>query len=163
MLFRSDLMYVLQRLQWDYSLNGLDKLLTLEQEIETTWGMALQTVYANGHIHIEYSEEASNNLSTFANTVTDSNTSMGLGFSPPPSTGSSGGGSGGGGSGMGNMFGKGATQIMEMMKRLPQGGESEMKQMTEKLSGGMDQQKLMQIVKSTVDGGNPLDIIKSIV
>lgn len=156
-----DLMYVLQRLQWDTSLHGLDKLLNIEQEIETAWGTALQTVWANGHIHIEYSNTASNNLSTFANTLMDANTSSGLGFSPPTPTGSS-GGSGGGGksSGMGNMFGKGATQIMEMMQRLPQSGESEVKKMTEKLSGGMDQQKLMQIVKSTVDGGNPLDIIK---
>ena len=157
-----DLMYVLQRLQWDTSLNGLDKLLTLEQEIETTWGTALQTVYANGHIHVEYSNNASNAISSFANTMTDSNTSMGLGFSPPPSTGSSGGGGGGSKSGMGNMFGQGASQIMEMMQRLPQSGESEMKQMTEKLTGGMEQQKLMQIVKSTVDGGNPLDVIKQL-
>jgi hypothetical protein len=161
-----DLMYVLQRLQWDNSLHGLDKLLNIEQEIETAWGTALQTVYANGHIHIEYSNTAANNLSTFANNLTDSNTSMGLGFSPPTPTGSSGGGGGGGGggkgSGMGNMFGSGASKIMEMMQRLPQGGESEVKKMTEKLSGGMDQQKLMQIVKSTVDGGNPLEIIKQI-
>lgn len=153
-----DLMFVLQRLQWDTSLQGVDKLLNLEQEIETAWGTALQTVYANGYINIEYSKEASNNLSTFANTITDSNTSMGLGFSPPPSSG--GGGGGGGGSGMGNMFGQGASKIMEMMQRLPQSGESEMKKMTEKLAGGMDQQKLMQIVKATVDGGNPLEIIK---
>jgi hypothetical protein len=52
---------------------------------------------------------------------------------------------------------------MEMMQRLPKGGQQEMKQMTEKLSGGMDQQKLMQIVKSTIDGGNPLEALKSII
>jgi hypothetical protein len=64
---------------------------------------------------------------------------------------------------MGGMFGKASSSIMEMMQRLPQSGQQEMKQMTEKLSGGMDQQKLMQIVKATVDGGNPLEALKSII
>lgn len=162
-----ELMYVLKRLHWDNDLKGTDQLNAIEQEIETAWGTALQQVTVDGDVILTYSPEAQNAMATFANTLSSSNTTAGAGaagFSPPPSTGTGGGSkSGGSKSGMGGMFGKASSTIMELMQRLPQSGQQEMKQMTEKLSGGMDQQKLMQIVKSTVDGGNPLEILKSIV
>lgn len=164
-----DLMNCIKQLHLDDDLKGTDKLNVLEQEIETVWGTALQQVTYDGQVVLEYSQDAINAMSTFANTISSANTTAGAGaagFSPPPSTGKSGGGSSGGGkssSGIGGMFGKASSTIMELMQRLPQSGQQEMKQMTEKLSGGMDQQKLMQIVKSTVDGGNPLEILKSIV
>ena len=164
-----DLMNCIKQLNLDDDLKGTDKLNVLEQEIETAWGTALQQVTYDGEVVLEYSQDAINAMATFANTLSSSNTTAGAGvagFSPAPSTSAGGGsGSGGGGSksGMGGMFGKASSSIMEMMQRLPKGGQQEMKQMTEKLSGGMDQQKLMQIVKSTIDGGNPLEALKSII
>lgn len=162
-----DLMNCIKQLHLNDDLKGTDKLNVLEQEVETAWGKAVQQVTYDGEVVLEYSQAAINAMATFANTLSSSNTTAGAGvagYSPPPSTGTSGGTkSGGSKSGMGGMFGKASSSIMEMMQRLPQSGQSEMKNMTEKLSGGMDQQKLMQIVKSTVDGGNPLAILKSIV
>jgi hypothetical protein len=164
-----DLMNCIKQLNLDDDLKGTDKLNVLEQEIETAWGTALQQVTYDGEVVLEYSQDAINAMDTFADILSSSNTAAGAGvagFSPAPSTSAGGGGGSGGGgskSGMGGMFGKASSSIMEMMQRLPQSGQQEMKQMTEKLSGGMDQQKLMQIVKATVDGGNPLEALKSII
>lgn len=49
-----DLMYVLQRLQWDTTLFGHDKLETVVTEIETAWGVALQEVTYDGEIIVTY-------------------------------------------------------------------------------------------------------------
>lgn len=164
-----DLMNVIKQLQLDDDLKGSDQLNVLEQEIETAWGKAVQQVTYDGQVVLEYSQDALDEMAKFSDILSSANTAAGAGaagFAPAPATsaGRGGGGSGGGSkSGMGGMFGKASSTIMELMQRLPQSGQQEMKQMTEKLSGGMDQQKLMQIVKQTIDGGNPLEILKSIV
>lgn len=53
-----DLMYVLQRLQWDTTLFGHDKLQSVVTEIETAWGVALQEVTYDGEIIITYKDPA---------------------------------------------------------------------------------------------------------
>ena len=47
--------------------------------------------------------------------------------------------------------------MMEMFKRLHPGGEQNAKQMHEKLNTDQDSNKLFEIVKKTMNGGNPLD------
>lgn len=69
---------------------------------------------------------------------------------------SSGGGGGAGGSVAGNMFGKSAGIMMQMMQRLASGGEKESMNMVQKLAGG-DHTQLLQIVKQALNGGNPLN------
>ena len=49
-----DLMYVLQRLQWDTTLFGHDKLESVVTQIETAWGVALQEVTYDGEIIVTY-------------------------------------------------------------------------------------------------------------
>ena len=74
--------------------------------------------------------------------------------------GGGGGGRGGGGTGqniMGQMFGKSSQVMQDLMKRLPMTGEKESKQMTEKLNSDQTSQKLMQIAKKTINGGDPLN------
>lgn len=164
-----DLMNVIKQLHLDDDLKGTDKLNVLEQKVETAWGTAVQQVSYDGEVVLEYSPEAIKAMNNFANTMSSSNTTIGAGaagFSPVPTkgtTGTSTSGSSKKSSGIGGMFGKASSSIMEMMQRLPQSGQSEMKNMTEKLASGKDQQKLMSIVKQTIDGGNPLEVLKSIV
>lgn len=86
---------------------------------------------------------------------------------PPPaptrgggtSGGTGGGGGGGGGIGqniMGQMFGKSSGQMQELMKRLHPTGEQESKKMTQQLNQDQTAQKLMEIAKKTINGGDPL-------
>lgn len=55
-----DLMYVLQRLQWDTDLFGRDKLDKVETEIETAWGVALQQVTYDGEVYVTYQNPNTN-------------------------------------------------------------------------------------------------------
>lgn len=55
-----DLMYVLQRLQWDSDLFGRDKLQKVETEIETAWGVALQEVTYDGEVYVTYKDPNAN-------------------------------------------------------------------------------------------------------
>ena len=55
-----DLMYVLQRLQWDSDLFGRDKLDKVETEIETAWGVALQQVTYDGEVYVTYQNPNTN-------------------------------------------------------------------------------------------------------
>ena len=58
---------------------------------------------------------------------------------------------------MGQMFGKAQSTMQELMKRLPKVGEKESTQMTQKLNHDQVSQKLMEIAKKTINGGDPLD------
>lgn len=55
-----DLMYVLQRLQWDSTLFGTDKLGKVMTEIETAWGVALQETDYEGNIVVTYKDPNAN-------------------------------------------------------------------------------------------------------
>ena len=160
----SDLMYVLNRLQWDTSLFGQDKLDKVEIELETAWGIALHQVDAEGNVNLRYTPEANNNLKVFELLTSNANNASAITsapYTPTPSAGGGGGGSGGGGGGaqsiIGQMFGKSSGVMNDLMKRLSPGGEKTSKKLTEKLSQGNVQEKLMKIAKATM-GGNPLDI-----
>jgi len=148
-----DLMYVLQRLQWDNSLHGLNEIQKIETEVEDAWGVALQTVDIDGNITIQYANtDSTNAISDFANTINDPVTAPSAGY------GGQGSGSGGGGSqGLGNMFGQSAGIMQQMFKRLATVSEKESRQMTEKLNQDSKSQKKMEIVKKTIQGGNPVD------
>jgi hypothetical protein len=77
----SELMYVLNRLQWDTDLFGQDKIEPVINEIETAWGVALQKIDVNGNVLITYgTQEASNLEMEFANTMTSNTGSPALGF-----------------------------------------------------------------------------------
>ena len=128
----ADLMEVLNRLQHDETLFGLDQLANNIIVTETAWGNANTIITATGDVHTQYSnttpqQNMSNNLSN-------------------PST------NPGSGSGQ-NMFCDKISNLMDMMKRLPPNSEGQMKKL---LQGMNSDQDLMQIVKQTIDGGNPL-------
>lgn len=114
-----------------------------------------RTTREEANTDVEYAVFASNvNAAVQATTTSPLNpTAAGAG--------GSGGGSGGGGGGtgqniMGQMFGKSSQVMQDLMKRLPMTGEKESKQMTEKLNSDQTAQKLMQIAKKTINGGDPL-------
>jgi hypothetical protein len=158
-----DLMYALQRLQWDTSLFGQENLEPQTYTINTAFGIVTQYVDYDGEITIDYDANVANAIEEWANTVNDANNSPGVGSSPPPSSG--GGGSGGGGSGgigqissmMNNMFGKSSEVMKDMFKRLTPEGEKEAKQMHEKLNKDEKSKKMWGIVTATTEGQDPLD------
>lgn len=77
----SELMYVLNRLQWDTDLFGQDKIEPVINEIETAWGVALQKIDVNGNVLITYgTQDASNLEMEFANSMTSNTGSPALGF-----------------------------------------------------------------------------------
>lgn len=76
----SDLMGVLNRLQWDESLRGTEKLSNVVNEIETAWGVALQEIDYNGNMVITYGAEDANNEIQFLNDMTSNTGSPALGF-----------------------------------------------------------------------------------
>jgi len=76
----SDLMYVMNRLQWDESLRGTEKLQNVKNEISTAWGVALQEIDYNGNMIITYGAEDANNEIQFTNDMTSNTGSPGLGF-----------------------------------------------------------------------------------
>ena len=53
-----ELMYVLNRLQWDKTLFGQEKLANVVNEIQTAWGVALQEIDVNGNIVVTYGSQA---------------------------------------------------------------------------------------------------------
>lgn len=122
-----EMMYVLNRLQWDKSLHGQEKLSNVVNEIQTAWGIALQEIDVNGNIVITYGSEAANLEMEFANTMTSNTSSPALGFfsgddlsysvnatQPLPS--STGGINGTGTSGSGG--GQGAQQVLGQVQGL---------------------------------------------
>ena len=76
----SDLMYVMNRLQWDESLRGTEKLSNVVNEIETAWGVALQEIDYNGNMIITYGAEDANNEIQFTENMTSNTGSPALGF-----------------------------------------------------------------------------------
>ena len=151
-----DLMVSLNRLQYDRSLYGQENLINYETTIDTAWGTAKQVVDITGEISILYDANTLNAINTFSNTISSNASSPGIGsmpFGSSPTSSSSSGGSGG----SSNMFGGSSQQMMEMFKRLHPGGEQNAKQMHEKLNTDQDSNKLFEIVKKTMNGGNPLD------
>lgn len=77
-----EMMYVLNRLQWDKSLHGQEKLANVVNEIETAWGIALQEIDVNGNIVVTYGLEDANVEMEFANNMTSNTSSPALGFMP---------------------------------------------------------------------------------
>ena len=151
-----DLMNTLNRLQYDVSLYGHESLHSYEIVIDTAWGQATQIIDHTGEVTVNYSNTALDSMNAFYSNTSSNTTSPGVGSSPYGGGGGSGGGGGGGG-GSSNMFGKSAQQMMEMMKRLSPQGEQSSKQLHEKLNTDQDSNKLFDIVKKTINGGNPLD------
>jgi len=76
----SDLMYVMNRLQWDESLRGTEKLSNVVNEIETAWGVALQEIDYNGNMIITYGAQDANNEIQFTNDMTSNTGSPALGY-----------------------------------------------------------------------------------
>lgn len=158
-----DLMISMQRLQWDESLFGQDKLAPIEFEVDTAHGSAMQYMYYDGHIETVYTGNTMNNMNAWANTISSPDYSPGVGSSSGSSAGgspSSGSGSGSGqqmASMMQQMFGQSAQIMQEMFKRLAPQQEKEAKKMHEKLNRSGDAKKIQGIVKDTTEGGQPLD------
>lgn len=128
----SDLMDVCNRLQYDESLFGLDKLANNMIEVETAWGNANVIITGTGETFTEY-----------ANTKPQSDFQNNL--SNPSSNPGSGSGQ--------NMFGNKTSSLMDMMKRLAPNSQKQMQQVMGSMNGDMDLQK---IIKQTIEGGNPL-------
>lgn len=128
----SDLMYVCNQLESDETLFGLDKLANNMIEVETAWGNANVIITGTGETYTQY-----------ANTKPQSDFSNNM--SNPSSNPGSGGGQ--------NMFGNKVSNLMDMMKRLAPNSQKQMQQVMGAMNGDMD---LQQIIKSTIEGGNPL-------
>ena len=128
----SDLMDVLNTLQHDESLHGLENLVNTVIITPTAWGNANTIITGTGEIITQHANTAAEN-------------SMTNNMSSPASNPGSGGGQ--------NMFGNKVQNLMDMMKRLPPNAEQQMKKV---MDGMNNEQDLLQIVKSTVQGGNPL-------
>ena len=161
----ADLMYVLQRLQWDDQLTGREALSNVEVQIETAWGVALQEIDVDGTITVTYANtDSTNAISEFANTMSSVDSSPSVG-SDSGSGGTGGGGGGGSGAGgaasqaqgmLGNMFGKSSGVMQEMWKRLHPQGEQFSKQLHEKVNQGQSSRKMKNIVDATLKGqGDP--------
>jgi hypothetical protein len=127
-----DLMSVLNRLQHDETLFGLDQLANTVITANTTWGTANTIITPTGDVQTQY-----------ANTAPQQN--MNNNLSNPSSNPGSGSGQ--------NMFGDKISSLMDMMKRLPPNSEGQMKKLMQGMNSDSD---LMQIVKQTIEGGNPL-------
>lgn len=128
----SDLMEVCNQLMYDESLFGLDQLANTVIEIETAWGNANVSITGTGEISTEYAN-------------TKPQTDMSNNLSNPQSNPGSGSGQ--------NMFGDKINNLMDMMKRLGPNSEKKMKKVMEDMNSDMD---LQQIIKKTIEGGNPL-------
>ncbi len=161
-----DLMIGMQRLQWDESLFGQDKLSPVVFEVDTAHGAAFQYMYYDGHIETVYTSNTMNSMNAWANTITSPTTSPGIGPSTPSSSGTgtpSSGSNSGSGSGQGQqlqsmmqqMFGQSAQIMQEMFRRLAPQQEKEAKKMHEKVNQSGDAQKIQDIAKDTVEGGTP--------
>lgn len=162
-----DLMYTLQRLQWDTSLFGQEYLEGQTYTLNTAFGVITQYIDFNGEITVDYDSNVANSLAEWDNLLGDANNSPGVGSgsgssSPPPGGGSGGGGGGGGGIGqiagmMQQMFGKSSEVMKDMFKRLTPEGEKEAKKMYEKLNKDEKSKKMWNIVTKTTEGGDPLE------
>ena len=160
----SDLMYVLQRLQWDTSLFGRENLDNVVVQIETAFGVGLQEIDYNGTITVTYDAAGQAAQNAYNQSFHSNTTNPGL-SSAPPGQGSSSGSSSGGGAGqiasqvqsmIGNMFGQSSGTIQDMLKRLAPQSEQTAKKMHEKVNQDQVAQKQQEIVKKTTEGGDPL-------
>lgn len=150
-----DLMLALDTLQFDSSKMGLDKLKPIEFETKTAFGIVKQVLNYDGELEVVYDANTRNTINTYANSITSVSSSPGIGFGGGGGAGA--GGGGGGSSGMNNMFGKSAQTMMDMMKRLHPEGEQTSKKLHEKVNQDEDANKLFEIIKKTLQGGNPID------
>ena len=75
-----DLMYVMNRLQWDSSIRGTDKLQNVVNQIQTAWGTALQTIDVDGNVIVTYGSEDANSEIKFADQMTSNTSSPALGY-----------------------------------------------------------------------------------
>lgn len=75
-----DLMYVMNRLQWDPSIRGTEQLQNVKNEIQTAWGTALQEFDYNGNVIITYGSEDANNEMQFLQNMTSNTSSSALGY-----------------------------------------------------------------------------------
>jgi len=146
-----DLMNVLQRLQFDTSLMGLDQLNNTVIQIENAWGTALQEVDYNGTITVTYAN--TNAQSNFANTAFNPSTG-GSAAPQPPSSSGSGSGSGSGSSGFGALFGTASQVMQDMWKRLAMTQEQDATQMYQQLTQGQGAQVVNQVNQTTANGGD---------
>lgn len=150
-----DLMHTMQRLQWDESLFGHDKLQPNEYTFDTAHGVAKQVVNFDGTIDVIYTGNTMNNMNNWANVISSPTQSPGGAGSQSPSSG--GGGQGGqAGSMMQQMFGKSSQIMQEMFKRLSPKQEKEAKKMHQKLNQSETAKKLHSIFEDTAEGREPL-------
>ena len=152
----SDLMYIMRQLQSNTAYHGLDKIQNVTINIDSAWGEATKTLNLDGEVSIEYSEAALKEMEEYERNLANNNINAGFTSAPPSSGAPSSGGGGGGSNIMGQMFGKAQSTMQELMKRLPMTGEKESTKMTQKLNHDQVSQKLMEIAKKTINGGDPL-------
>jgi len=137
-----DLVTVMNRLQYDETLFGQENLDCLEYEIEGTFGTLKQLVCANGNVVVFYANTANtapvNQQNDFQNAM--NSPSMAPGVTQDS-----------------NMFGKSANTMMDMLKRIAPESEKKGVELSKKVNMESTAQKLNEIVKKLVKGGNPLD------
>lgn len=154
----ADIMYVLNRMQSDTSLHGLDKLEPVEYTIDTAHGTVTQRLWHDGELEIIMDANTMNNLNNWANTITSPESSPAAGSTPSSGSGSGSGAGAGAASSMQQMFGKSSKTMMDMFKRLTPKQEKEAKKMHEKLNQSDTAKKFNEIHKrvSGEQGGDPL-------
>lgn len=157
----SDLMTVMNRLQWDTSLFGQEKLEPVAIPAETTWGSGNQLLYANGDVVMVYANTDAANAEAAFYTVMSSN-----GSNSVIGGGASSGGASGAPSGTasgGNMFGSGASSMMDMLKRLTPENADIAKQLMQRVNSGTPEQLMQDVIKKATGGGNPLSFLQNLV
>lgn len=185
----NDLMSALHRVVSDEDLFGHEKLENTIIEVETAWGLANTILCANGDMFTVYS---ANQLAEMANTQnnmisweespsgTGMNANTGNAKAEYANTiangagaGGGGGGAGGGGAGggmmkalgqLGNMFGKSAPIMQNMMKRMSKEHEQDAKKLHKKVNQEQDAKNMWKHVEKTHEGGNPVayDLFKTL-
>lgn len=128
----SDVMNICQQLQYDEDLFGLDQLENTVIQVESIWGAANVIISGLGEVSTEYANTAPQQ--DFSNQMQ----------SPQQNPGS--------GSGQ-NMFGDKIKNLMDMMQRLGPNSQKQMQKVMGEMNSDMD---IQQIIKSTIEGGNPL-------
>lgn len=141
----SDIMNVLHRLQTDTELFGLQDLPEYETTFNTPWGPQIRKVDYQGNITTEFKDDkGKENRSKFNRSMTN-----------PQGSPSAGAGS--------NMFGGQVQNITKMFDRLGPNAQKAAHETVQKNNQASESRDLMKLIRTAVDGGNPISAIQQMI
>ena len=134
----SDIVNTMQRVQYDTSLHGLDKLTDVEIEVDTPYGKIKQKISPTGEITNMIPDPVKKAIELFGAAMSSASSFPGV--NPAE-----------------NLFGSSAKTMMSMMDRLPTANQKNAKEMLEKLNTSDIAQQFGQLARIGVQGGNPFE------